>query len=175
MIDFSIQEKANVDLTEVQFAGDWKLRQEVNLKNKWIEVYKTNSSNGANSNYRELSIGDIKFPDYFDNHDIVHFEFSKLIVAEYGQIVASPGKYQKCMYKPASILPYPKSYIKKSIQFVKHWLEENNLANTLEFDKNKMVEGIMAIDVLLDLFIDIDAENLPTDMMENMMKGSEFQ
>ena len=182
-----IFEKLNSDLIEAKFSGNWKLKQEIQLKLKWLEIAKNQieiwkdllperylNATGSDD-VSALTIDEIVFPKELNDQEILHYKFSEIIFKDYGKVLADSGKYQKCFYKPASILPYPKDYIRRAIQFSKHCLKMENPLFSPPPNKKEILDNLGGIEAFLENFVDASEDELPSEMRENMMKGSEYK
>jgi len=182
-----ISEKLNSDLIEAKFSSNWKLKQEIQLKLKWLEIAKSQNELWKEllpEYYRDattsddvsaLTIDEIIFPKELNDQEILHYKFSEVIFKDYGKVLADAGKYQKCFYKPTSILPYPKDYIRKAIQFSVHCLQMEKPLFTSPPNKDEILDNLGGIEAFLDNFVEASENELPTDMRENMMKGADLK
>jgi len=185
-----ICDKLNSELHEAKFSGNWKLRQEIQLKLKWLETVK-NQNKIWDEMLREffpkdlinmtdpkdvskLSIDEIIFPQEFNDQEILHYKFSEIIFQDYGRVLGNTGKYHGCVFKPVSMLTYPKEYIRKAIEFTLRCLQMENPFFATPPNKDEIVNTLKAIEFHLSDFIDVSEKELPTERMENYMKGNEL-
>lgn len=179
-----IQRKLKNDLQEAKFSKNWEEKQKINLKLLWIDFLKNkgrvmSQGSGLPADHsqfdREISSGEeAYFPESFDPEDPLHDKFAEKIVQDYGGVMANPGKYANCMYKPVSQLPYPKGYIKNACQFMCKQLrsEHRNWGRPANVDE--IIRSIGVIEANLPNFIKIAEADLPTDTRENLKIGTEF-
>jgi len=159
-----ITKKLESDLQEAEFSKNWKEKQKINLKLLWIDFIKREneimtkasglsySSQFDNIRNREESY----FPESFSPKDPLHDKFAEKIVHDYGDVMASPGKYSKCFYKPASLLPYPKEYIEKSCHFFCEQLESEHPNWERPANADEMKNTISSIAVFISSFIQMN-------------------
>jgi len=179
-----ITKKLKNDLQEAEFSKNWEERQNINLKLLWIDFLKKESeimsqgfglTTGHFQFDREVRSGeDAYFPESFDPKDPLHDKFAEKIVQDYGGVMANPGKYAKCIYKPVSQLPYPKAYIKKACQFLCKQMRSEHPNWERPANTDEMLNNIGAIEAFLHNFIEIPEAELPTDTRENLKVGTEF-
>ena len=178
-----ISRRLKVDLQEAEFSKNWEEKQKINLKLLWIDFLKRENEIMTqdfgfpnNSQFdREIRNGeDAYFPDSFDPQDPLHDKFAEKIVQDFGGVMANPGKYAECIYRPASLLPYPKQYIKKACQFICKQLRSEHPNWERPANADEMLNNIGAIEAFLPNFIEIPESELPTDTRENLKVGSSY-
>lgn len=177
-----IRKKLEEELSQAEFSGDWHKRQETNLYLIWLEaisivestdLYGYTKDEEHDSLLSKLSIENIKFPSQWNLHDIYSYPFSVGITRAYGQVLANND--YKGMFKPDSILPVPKEYIRKAILFSFDYF---NLKETMYevSDKDERRENLSAINVYLDMsFVDTGNEDIPKIAGENYRVGKVFK
>ncbi|MFH1292281.1 MAG: hypothetical protein ABIH87_03725 [bacterium] len=178
-----IARKLKTDLQEAEFSKNWQEKQKINLKLLWIDFLKRESEIMAqgfgfpNSSQfdREVRSGeDAYFPESFDTKDPLHDKFAEKIIQDYGGVMANSGKYAKCFYKPVSLLPYPKQYIKKACQLICKELNSEHPNWERPANADEMIKNIGAIEAFLPNFIEVSVSELPTDTSENLKVGSSY-
>jgi hypothetical protein len=156
-----ISRKLKADLQEAEFSKNWEEKQKINLKLLWIDFLKRENEimtqgfgfpNNSQVDRKIRSGEDAYFPDSFDPQDPLHDKFAEKIVQDYGGVMANPGKYAKCIYRPASLHP--------------NWERPANA--------EEMLNNIGAIEAFLPNFIEIPESELPTDTRENLKVGSSY-
>ncbi len=175
-----IKKKLDEDLLQANFSGDWKRKQEINLHLLWLktldEVESRDMLFGRQKNENKatllakLTFDDIKFPLKWKLDDLYCFPFSQEIISAYGKVLAENN--YKGMFKPDSILPVSKNYIRKAILFNFDYF---NLKESIYEvpDKEKRIENLSSINIYLDMsFIDTDNDDLPQSGHENYKVGN---
>ena len=180
-----IFEKLNQDSLEAEFSGNWKLRQAIQVKILWLTFIKNQNAvlgvylpfidKNNQIDVSSLSMDQIKFPEVLDDKEILDIKFAQKIYEEYGKILADSGEYQECLFKPASILPYPKHVIKEAIDFYIHCLVMDSPLFTLPSNKDELIENLEVINSALEYFLEVNKNELPTDKKENMIRGFELK
>lgn len=178
-----ISRKLKADLQEAEFSRNWEEKQKINLKLLWIDFLKRENEimtqgfgSGSNSQFdRQMRSGeDAYFPDNLNSQDPLHDKFAEKIVQDYGGVIANPGKYAKCIYRPVSLLPYPKQYIKKACRFIRGQLRSEHPNWERPANTDEMLNRIGGIEAFLPNFIEIPESELPTDTRENLKVGSSY-
>ncbi len=177
-----IKKKLDGDLLQANFAGDWKARQEINLKLLWLKTLNEVERRGVLGSKKDvnetillatLSFDDIKFPLKWKLDDFYCYPFSQEIISAYGKVLAEND--YKGMFKPDSILPVPKSYIRKAILFTFDYFNLKKPIYEVP-DKDKRAENINGVNILLDMsFIDTGNDDLPKSETENYKIGNTFK
>lgn len=176
-----IEKKLREDLQEAKFAKNWEEIQRLNLKLLWIDFVKREGeimSKGFGLPRGTVLDRDIRdnegayFPETFDTNDPLQDKFAEKIVRDFGGVMGNPGKYEKCLYKPISQLPYPKEYISRACQYLCAQLESDNPSWGKPENVDDVVRNIRAIEVFLPNFINVPEADLPTDTRENLKVGS---
>lgn len=178
----NIKKKLEDDLMQANFSGDWRKRQEISLQLLWLKTLYEVESNNMFRNKKgssettllaKLSYEDIRFPTKWKLDDFYCYPFSQEIIVAYGKILAEND--YKGMFKPDSILPVPKTFIRKAILFTFDYfnLKEPMYEVT---DKDKRADNLNGVNVLLDKsFINTENEDLPKSGVENYKVGNEFK
>lgn len=176
-----IEKKLREDLQEAKFSKNWGEIQRLNLKLLWIDFVKREGeimSKGfglPRGTVLDRNIRDNEgayFPESFDPNDPLQDKFAEKIVRDFGGVMGNPGKYEKCLYKPISQLPYPKEYISRACQHLCKQLESDNPSWEKPEGVEDFVRNIRAIEVFLPNFINVPEADLPTDTRENLEVGS---
>jgi len=179
-----ITRKLKGDLQEAEFSKNWEEKQNINLKLLWIDFLENESkimsqefgltSNHPQFNKEVRSDEDACLPESLDQKDTLHNKFAEKIIQDYGGVMANPGKYAKCMYKPVSQLPYPKAYIKKVCQFLCKQIKSKHSNWEQPANTDEILNNISVIESFLPHFIEIPYAELATDIRENAKIGAEF-
>jgi tetratricopeptide (TPR) repeat protein len=173
-----IKKKLDEDLIQAKFLGDWKRRQEINLQLLWLKTLSEVESRDAFGRKKAesekllamLSFEDINFPVKWRLDDFYCYPFSQEIISAYRKILAEND--YRGMFKPDSILPVPKSYIRKAIMFSFDYFNLNESIYDVP-DKDKQADNLNGINVFLDLsFIDTGNDDLPKSGTENYKVGN---
>jgi len=178
-----IRKRLDDELMQASFAGDWKRRQELNLKLIWLDTVRDLNMRDIFGRQKEksseaevlakLTMNDIKFPVKWNLDDEFSYPFSQEIIQAYGKVLAE-NKY-KGMYKPDNILPVPKETIRKAIRFTLDYFNLKNPRYKVP-DKDKRAENLNVLNLLLQTsFIDTGAEDLPKETAENCNVGDQFK
>jgi tetratricopeptide (TPR) repeat protein len=175
---FKLKNKLEEELLQATFLGDWKRRQEITLYLIWLDTIKKVESNNASNRisnknkesiFTQLSPDNIKLPNKWDLYDFYCYPFSQEIISAYGKVLAEND--YKGIYKPDSILPVPKHYIKKAILFTFDYL---NLKESIYevTEKNKRADNLNTVNTFLEVsFIDTGNCDLPKSSIENFNVG----
>ncbi len=176
-----IKKKLEDDLMQATLSSDWKKKQEVNLQLLWLKTIKEVESldifgkkkkTEENSLLSTLTENEIKFPPKWQLDDFYYYPFSQEIIAGYGKILVE-NDYK--VYKPESILPYPKDIIKKAILFTFDYLNYNKALYEVP-DKKKVADNLNAVRfILLENFVDASKKPLPKDSIENYRIGKQLR
>lgn len=179
---FKIKRKLEDDLRQANFSGDWKMRQEINLKLLWLNTYykveskvlsNPNQDNDETSLIAKFSEDDIKFPIKWKLDDYYCYPFSHEIVETYRKVF-SENAY-KGMFKPNNILPVPKEYITKAFHFIFDYLNQKDSIYPVP-DKDKLAQNLSFIKYFLYVsFIDTGDDDLPTEIHENHKVGKVYE
>ena len=180
---FNIKKKLEDDLAQAKFSGNWRKEQEINLQLLWLKIIKIIESNDIYggkkqenellSSLAELSEDEIKFPNRWILDDAYHFPFSQEIIAGYGKTLAEND--YKGLYKPESILPFPKDIIKKAILFTFDYLNYDKPLYEIQ-DKKKVADNLNFTKlILLENFVDTSKIDLPKDVIENLHIGRKLR
>lgn len=179
---WKIKKKLYNEINQANQTGDWKKRQEINLQLLWLktinEVDNGNIAGGKGQSkkytlFNTISLDDIKFPVKWNLDDLYCYPFAQEIIYAYGDVLAE-NEYEG-MFKPESILPVPKNYIKKAITFTFDYFNLKEPIYSVP-DKIKRVDNLNTIKVFLDLhFIPTDNDELPKSSAENYKVGLKIQ
>lgn len=178
---FQIRKRLEDDLKQFDFSGDWRKRQEVNLQLHWLETIKevetrdflgTKKQESEGEILSKLTEKDMRFPTKWRLEDLYHYPFISSIIADFGTTLAD--NEHKVMYRPESILPYPKDIINKAYYYMFDYLNCNEPPYLIK-DKKKIADNLNATHILLStMFIDTGNEELPQDIFDNYRKGKEI-
>jgi len=167
---------------QANFSGDWKKRQEINLQLTWLTVVKEvetrdifgeKKSDDETSLLIKLTDEDIKFPKQWKLDDLFCYPFSQEIIAGYGKVLAE-NDYEG-MFKPDSILPYPKDIIRKAILFTFDYFNYDKPLYEIP-NKEDRANNLDTASVFLDMtFVDTGNEDIPKDGIANRIVGRKFQ
>lgn len=176
-----IQRKLKDDLLQANFSGDWRKMQAINLQLIWLKTIQEVESRDAIGNKNDthktsllakLTEDEIRFPTKWKLDDFYHFPFSQEIIVGYGKLL-DENDYK--VYKPESILPYPKEVIKKAILFTFDYLNYDKPLYELP-DKQKVADNLNSVKyILLENFVDTDKRELPKDGIENFRVGKQLR
>ncbi len=120
----------------------------------------------------------LPMPSQFDLEDPTHVLAVDDIRQSYFGFLADESRpYGQCLYCPAAFLPYPKEVISRALtallDFVEGRRESTFFYNSL---RNVQVsDDIRKALTHLEDFLEIEAENLPTDRLENVRTGSRLK
>ncbi|GEM_PF-5597136 len=177
-----IKRKLEDDLRQANFSGDWRKRQDINLKLLWLKTYydiKSEMLSNSNQDYDETALiakfreNDFKFPIKWELDDFYCFPFSQEIVGAYGKVLAENA--YKGAFKPNNILPVPKEFIIKAIHYTFDYIGQKESMYHVS-DKDKLAENLSSIHIfLLKSFIDTGDDDLPTESLENYKAGKEYR
>lgn len=177
-----IKSRLEDDLNKAKFLKDWEKIQELNLYLMWLktlyEVENTdilgNQRTGDEQTlFSTLTFDDIKFPLYWNLNDLYCYPFSQKIISAYGEAL-SKNEY-KGIFKPDSILPVPKNYIRKAILFTFDYMNLEKPLYKIR-DKDAYAAHLNGVNYYLDCtFIDTGNIKLPKTSMENYDVGSNIK
>jgi len=177
-----IKKKLEDDLMQANFSGDWKLGQKINLQLLWLKTLIEVESRDMFGNKKDsdertllakLSFEDIKFPTKWKLDDFYCYPFSQNIISAYGKILAK-NDYNG-MFKPDTILPVPKDFIRKAILFMFDYLNLKGPMYEVK-DKDKFADNLNGVNAMLNMmFIDSENIDLPKESLENFKVGDELK
>ena len=169
---FKTKRQLEDQLKLVNFTGDWQKRQQINLHLLWLETINEEVSTGILEKYKEtdktsrlitLSFEYIKFPLQWELDDLFGYPFTQKIISAYANVLAK-NDYKKNSI-PDSILPVPKEFIRKAIDFTITFLnlekpiyevidkdEHSDLMNALSYLLDKDLQKKSTIEILNQLF-----------------------
>lgn len=178
---FNIKKRLDDDLSKATFSDDWQKRQKINLQILWLETIKEVDSRDfflkkkeddeVQSILARLSEDKIKFPNKWKLNDLYHAPFAQGIISDYGKVLVENGDD---LYKPESILPYPKRIIKKAIYFTLDYLNYDKPLYEIP-DKKKLADNLNGVKAFLTFFVDTTNAYLPKDGFENAMVGQKLR
>ena len=117
-------------------------------------------------------------PEDFDLDDPVHMALIDDIRTKYGELLGDETHpYAKCLYRPASLLPYPKEVIERALSTLCDLVEGRRSSDLLDpaIHQPEFADTIKSTLIHLDGFLEVPADCLPTDSMENMRVGHRLQ
>lgn len=174
-----IKKKLDEDLLQANFSGDWKRRQEITLQLLWLKTIKEietsaifgrSKSQSERSILSKLTLDDIKFPVKWKLDDFYCYPLSQKITSVYGKVLADND--YKGLFKPDSILPVPKKYIRKAILFTFDYINLKDPIYKVP-NKDKLVHSLNNCNsVLYMFFIDTGNTHLPKSGNENSKVGN---
>jgi len=179
---FKIKKKLEEDLIQASFSGDWKKKQDLNLQLLWLKIIKNDvevSNISGKNNIPEriyqitkLTENEIMFQSNWQLDNFYHFPLSQEIIAGYRKTLVD-NDYK--VYKPESILPYPKDIIKKAILFTFDYLNHDKPLYTIT-NKKELADNLNAIRaILLENFVNTSKSILPKDAIENYRIGKQLR
>lgn len=186
-----LKEKIESELIFSQFSNDWRRTQELNLKLLWLSIIKDSSAIMkqslpeqlkflvADEDINDKTIEMLNFPVELNHDDITHINFAERIFKEYAKSIGFPSKkfklYENCMYKPASLLPYPKKYIGKVLGFSIGVFKGESKILGIPSNADEVVANIQILGVMLPNFLETEDELIPLVLYENIIFGQEFK
>lgn len=187
---FSAERKLNKILITAKKEQGWQKIQEINLQILWLNIirdlvirdltyFKKPEDQEINTALGKLSKDEIIFPSELNLADEEHHLLALRVSSDFGKLLAE-NDFKGLLYKPESILPYPKTAIMKMMQFLVESIKNKNFESNID-NKPKNVsddeylnklEGCMAY---LELyFIDINEKKLPKTEFENIDVGLDY-
>jgi len=113
--------------------------------------------------------------DLTDPQDVLKLD---RIREEYGALLADESNpYNKSLYRPTSILPYPKPVIRNALETLLDVAEERKSSPYIDFaGKSEFAaETIRSTLIMLDDFLDVPPDQLPTEPRANVRIGAQFR
>lgn len=117
-------------------------------------------------------------PSRFDLDDAMHVTIIDEIRDNLSAFLADDSHpYSRCMYRPASLLPYPKPVIRRALEALLDFIEGRRQSRFLDASIRSpaVAETVRTTLQLLDDFLDVSAEKLPTEPLENARVGLQLQ
>ena len=111
---------------------------------------------------------------YFDLNNVAHIKLLDDIRMAYGALLADESHaYTGCMYRPAELLPYPKPMIRAALLALLDFVEGRRDSTLIDIGMRRldMADTIRNTLDILDDFLDVPPEQLPTDPIENSAVG----
>jgi len=147
---------------EARRAGQYDVAQARNLKATWLKT-------------RPL-LGQDDPPAELDANEQQHLRLAGDLWGRYSQLLADDTQaFAACQFRPQSLLPYPKEYLARALDLLVavgegriQSIHVNSAA--IQSDVVLAMKGARA---QLDGFVDVSAEELPTDPTENSQYGAE--
>jgi hypothetical protein len=124
------------------------------------------------------SIRTAAIPSRFDLDDVLHVTIIDEIRDKYSALLADESHpYSQCMYRPASLLPYPKEVIRRALEALLDFVEGRRDSRFLDVSIRtpEVADTVRTTLHLLDDFVDVPAEKLPTEPHENTRVGLDLQ
>lgn len=134
------------------------------------------SSAGPRSHSRSASAAPI--PSRFDLDDVLHVTMIDDIREKYSALLADESHpYSQCMYRPASLLPYPKEAIRSALEALLDFIEGRRNSAFVEAGMRtpQAADTVRFTLHLLDDFLDVPAAQLPTQPHDNLRAGHRLQ
>lgn len=116
-------------------------------------------------------------PQQFDLKNANHVLLLDEIRERYSMALSDDtGACAQCMYKPASLLPYPKTTIRGAMNALLDFIEGRVQSPHLDVSIRSAAaaEAVKSTLVLLDNYLDIPASELPTEPKANGRVAAEF-
>ena len=117
---------------------------------------------------------DSALPQRIDLDDVLHMAIIDDIRERYSAFVADESHpYAGCIYRPASVLPYPKATISGALGALLDFVEGRRDSSLLDDAlRTADVAGTLQTSLSnLDDFLEVPAESLPTDPKQNLLVG----
>ena len=113
-------------------------------------------------------------PSRFDLDSEEHATMIDDIRDKYSALLADDSHpYAQSMYRPASLLPYPREVIRNALEALLDFIEARR--DSRYFDTSirtpEAADTVRTCLALLDDFLEVPAQMLPTDRMENAKAG----
>jgi hypothetical protein len=120
----------------------------------------------------------LSVPERFDLADPTHVLLMDRVRQAYADLLADASHpYNRALYRPASVLPYPKPVIERVLRTLLDVAEGRASSPLIEFgsDPSAAADTIRAVLTTLDDFLDVPAAELPTEPKANLMIGTEIR
>ncbi|GET28187.1 hypothetical protein [Prolixibacter sp. SD074] len=180
---FKTKKRLETEFDNAVKTDDWQERQKVNLELIWLKTIKDIESRDMFSNnlddskirlkLSQLSENEIKLPEKWKLDDLYHFPFVGNILAGMGDLLVN-SEYQ--LYKPNSVLPFPKDIITKAIYYMFDYFNyDKPLYEIPEEQKKKQSESLNTIKfILIENIVDTNNTELPKQGIENFRVGNKL-
>ena len=176
-----IREKLESDLSQAKFSNNWKEKQKISLQIHWLDTIKEIESRDMLGQKKEesesevlsdLTEEELRFPSKWELDNIYHFPFITGIVGKFGQTLAN-NKF-KGVFKPNSILPFPKESIKKAIHYLFDYLNYDKPLYEIK-DKAGYADNLNNLKISLYMyFVEGDESQLPSEGVNNVLIGKKL-
>ena len=116
-------------------------------------------------------------PPPFDPGDEDHVRFAAAVAADYGAAMTAETPYARCLFRPQSELPFPKSLIRTALELLSDLQAGRIMSPHIrslhppEGVADSVREGL----VHLDCYVDAPPEALPTTPVENARIGAQYR
>jgi hypothetical protein len=117
-------------------------------------------------------------PSRFDLNDPAHVVMVDEIRGQYSALLADDSHpYSQCIYRPSSLLPYPKEVIRRALTALLDFVEGRRDSYLLDegLRQPDVAEMIRTTLETLDDFLDVTPQKLPTDPRENARIAYQLQ
>lgn len=180
---FKTKKKLELELKNAAETNNWQKKQQINLELLWLKTIKDIRSRDMFSNklddskvqltLTQLSENEIRFPDKWKLDDLYNFPFVGNIIAGMGDLMVN-SEYE--LYKPTSVLPFPKDIIIKAISFTFDYFNyDKPLYEIPEEEKKKQADNLNVVNhFLIEFIVDTHETNLPKKGLENFQVGSKL-
>lgn len=114
----------------------------------------------------------LNVPQHFDLKELRHVKLIEIIRERYGALLEgmedTSGSWGRCMYKPSSLLPFPKPAIREALERLLDVAEGRATSPHLDLvDTEEWGKAVRNCIFLLDTYLDAPPEKVPTDPGEN--------
>lgn len=119
----------------------------------------------------------IPIPDQFDLGNAEDVQLIDEIRERFSQMLAhDTGPYRNCVFRPAVLLPYPKDAIRKALTALLDFAEGRAVSPHLdqEIRSTAVADTLRSCLALLDNYLDLPPEALPTDPKQNGRVGAAY-
>ena len=144
--------------------GRYNVAQQMRLKAAWLRTYPP--------------LGQDDPPPEFDPDQYKHLMLVEDIRRQSEAVLAGKtGSYARCTFKPAGLLPFPKAYTNQAMRLLLALGRGEQTSRHLEPDaiSGDDLEAMERNAQLLQAFIDVSPDDLPTEPDENLRYGQQHQ
>lgn len=116
-----------------------------------------------------------RFPERYDLDNSQHVALIDRIRGRYSHLMGYDNSpYAGCMYKPASLLPYPKPEIEKAIRSLLSYANGSSGSRLLNpsIRNQDVVDQLEVALATLTMFLDLPPQDLPTEPRQNGVVGA---
>jgi hypothetical protein len=118
------------------------------------------------------------YPSKLDLDSLHNVELIKKVKDDYSAVLMNERcPYNRCLFRPVSLLRHPKSLIALCLTALidfsegrktSPWLDEGMIGN------QDLINTLKSCLIMLDDFIEVDARSLPSDGLENIRAGTKY-